>query len=226
MPNRIDAAFAARLMPLTVALFLAGALPAAAQSEPTAFQRFLGGLGLLEIPGNDRPDYRERAPLVVPPSNALIQPRSSDDIAKYNPEWPRDHDAQQRKAADSEAERKADEDFYSGRALSPAELSRGRISRDEAARRAANSSVPEPAISAQKPLSPSQLGFKGWGSKQEERVVFTGEPERRSLTDPPPGLRTPSQDAPYGVVSNKSTAPKTSTLYDRVTSPNDPVNRQ
>ncbi|MEX0590134.1 MAG: hypothetical protein WD207_03510 [Xanthobacteraceae bacterium] len=226
MPNRVDSAFAARLLPLAIALLLAGAAPAAAQNEPTAFHKFLGGLGLLEIPSDNRPDYRERAPLVVPPSNALIQPRNSDDITKYNPDWPLDHNNRPRKAADSEAERKADDDFYSGRALSPAELSRGRISREEAARRAATTSVPEPAIKAQQPLSPSQLGFKGWGSKQEEKVVFSGEPERRSLTDPPTGLRTPSQDAPYGVLSNKAAPAKASTLYDRVTSPNDPVNRQ
>jgi hypothetical protein len=74
---------------------------------------------------------------------------------------------------------------------------------------------------AQKALSPTQLGFKGWGSlnKTEERVVFTGEPERRALTDPPPGLRTPSQDAPYGVVADRPKAAKASTLYDRVEPP-------
>jgi hypothetical protein len=46
------------------------------------------------------------------------------------------------------------------------------------------------------------------------------------LTDPPQGLRPPSQDAPYGVVSNKPGAVKPSNLSDRMTGQADPANRQ
>jgi hypothetical protein len=202
--------------PLAVALSAAIAVPAAAQ-EPTALQKFLGSIGLLEIPG-DPIVYRERAPLVVPPSPGLVPPRSAEDISKYNPDWPVDHEIRRRGApVDPEVARKADEDFYSGRALLPGELSGGRISREEAARRAATKGSVEPVESAQRPLTPTQLGFKGWNIKQkDEQVVFTGEPERRSLTEPPPGLRTPSRDAPYGIVSNKPSGTAASTLYDRV----------
>jgi len=38
----------------------------------------------------------------------------------------------------------------------------------------------------------------GWFDK-EEYANFTGEPVRRSLTDPPAGYRVPSPDQPYGL---------------------------
>src|SRR5262249_27232803 len=66
-------------------------------------------------------------------------------------------------------------------------------------------------------LSPSQLGFLGWGKK--DTVSFAGEPERQLLTEPPPGYRTPSPNAPYGVVEEKSKYGKTS-VFDRLDDPN------
>lgn len=219
MPNRFQSLTAARLLPLAAALLFVSAVPAAAQSEPTMMQKIFGAIGLLELP-EEGIDYRERAPLVVPPSPALIQPRSPDDIAKVNPDWPLDVDRQPKKKGDIEEERVSEENFRSGRALSPAEL-RGNVKKATGSRKSTDKphgpGVPD-VDTAQKALSPTQLGFKGWGSinKTEERVVFTGEPDRRSLTDPPPGLRTPSQDAPYGVVADRPKAAKASTLYDRV----------
>lgn len=228
MPNRFASKFALRAAPIAAALILAAAAPApaAAQEGPTALQKLFGKLGLLEIPDENPPEYRERAPLVVPPTTALIPPREPGEISTYNPDWPRDHDTRRRNAVDPEVARKADEDFYSGRALMPSELSRGRISREEAARRDATKPAPETVGSSQRALSPSQLGFTGWGNKKEETVVFTGEPARTSLTQPPPGLYTPSKDAPYGVVSSKPAPVKASTLYDRVSGSDDPANRK
>jgi hypothetical protein len=54
------------------------------------------------------------------------------------------------------------------------------------------------------PMSPAQLGspanpFAGLFAKKEEYTTFTNEPARNSLTDPPPGYRTPSPTQPYGV---------------------------
>ncbi|MCC6948097.1 MAG: hypothetical protein IT539_10065 [Bradyrhizobiaceae bacterium] len=211
MPNRDSFFVAPRLLACAAALLVAVALPAAAQ-EPTPLQKFLGKIGVLDIP-EDPIDYRERAPLVVPPSSALVQPRSAEDITKINPDWPLDHDSRQRTAAAIEADRRTDEQFYSGRPLLPDEV-RGRgpgISRDEQARRNAiarrpeNISPGEERGAGRDRYSPAQLGFKGWNNKQEESVVFSGEPERRYLTDPPPGLLTPSRDAPYGVVTKRAT---------------------
>lgn len=187
-----------RLLPLAAILLMLGASPAAAQQDPSAMDRFLDAIGLIELP-KDRINYRERAPLVVPPSQALVPPRSADDMRAVNPDWPVDHDARHRTAnKKSEDERYTDPRFYEGQRLSPDEMRRGTSLRPARSPDAIRSETYD-----FNRLLPSQLGFKGWGSKKEEQTVFTGEPERRLLTEPPPGLRTPSTDAPYGVVSTK-----------------------
>lgn len=179
-------------------------------------QKLFGALGLLSLP-QESINYRERAPLVVPPSPVLIQPRSADEIARNNPDWPVDHDRRSRKV-DEEAQKNSDEEFYSHRALTPAELNRGRISRQEAARRPQAETAGSEYAAGRERHSPDQLGFKGWGNKKEETVVFTGEPDRVLLTEPPPGLRTPSSNAPYGIVTTK-VKPKKLTVDDRGTDP-------
>jgi hypothetical protein len=62
-------------------------------------------------------------------------------------------------------------------------------------------------------MSPAELGTQGifkplWGNK-EEYSTFTSEPARSSLTEPPPGYRTPSPNQPYGVGKQKWTPTKT-----------------
>jgi hypothetical protein len=227
MPNRIDTALCA----CALALALVSAAPASAQSGPTPLQKFLGSIGILEIP-RDEPDYRERAPLVVPPSSALIPPRNPGDIAVNNPDWPVDHDSRSRRAAEIADEQRSDEEFYSGRPLRPNELNRpAKLSKQEQEKRDAYARRPEAQTAGdeyaarQEVYSPSKLGFK-WGSKKEETVVFTGEPERRLLTEPPPGLRTPSSEAPYGIVTAAPGPPKPTSFYDRTASPDDPNARR
>lgn len=209
--------FARRVLVLACAAVVAGAAPAAAQEQgPSVLQKILGNIGILDLP-KDPIEYRERPPLVVPPSSALIPPQSVDDIAERNPDWPVDHDARRNAPltpAQRRAARQADDDFYGGRALLPKQLGASGPTRPS------TGAVPEPVESAQRPLSPAQLGFKGWKNvdgKEKDVVVFTGEPERQVLTDPPPGLRTPSTEAPYGVVTSTPAGPKASNLYDRVT---------
>lgn len=225
MANRFDSALAASV----IVAALATTAPASAQSEPTALQKFLGSIGMLDIP-REQPEYRERAPLVVPPSSALVAPRSSGDIQANNPDWPVDHDSFKGKRASEIAdEKRTDEEFYSGRSLRPDELNRPKkLSRQDQARRDAAAKRPEAETAGdeyaagRERYTPSKLGFKGWGAKKEETVVFTGEPERRTLTDPPPGLRTPSSDAPYGIVTATPGPPKPASFWDRTSSPDDP----
>lgn len=200
MSNRHNRTGVCLALPLAIVFIAAIANPASAQ-EPTAMQKFLDAIGVIEIP-KDPIVYRERAPLVVPPSPGLIPPRSAEDISKYNPDWPVDHDNRRAKSGDADAHLKTEDSFYSGLPLSPAELNRGRISRAAASRQRVPD-VPGPENHDTNRLTPSQLGFKGWNAKKDEKVVFTGEPERRYLTEPPPGLRTPSFDAPYGIVTER-----------------------
>ena len=224
MANRSVSTNTARWLPLAAALVVASALPAAAQ-EPTGMQKLFGALGLIQLPPEEEINYRERAPLVVPPSPALIQPRSADDIARNNPDWPVDHDRRSKKV-DAEAQKQADEEFYSTMPLGPDKLSRNRMSkqdwarRDSAARKSDADTAGQQLSEGRERLGPDGLGFKGWGSKQEEKVVFAGEPQRQLLTEPPPGLRTPSPNAPYGIVSKSG--PK-KTITDRSASPDDPA---
>jgi hypothetical protein len=222
MSNRIFFVSCRRLAPLAAFFLFAGLAPATAQQEePTALQYFLGKLGLLEIP-DDPIEYRERAPLVVPPSNALIQPHSPDDVRGINPDWPVDQDDPRRRKKDAEAVRKSDEQFYSGRALRPDELRARTKTKPERTGMTAG----EELAAGRETYRPDQLGFKGWGKASDKPVIFSGEPERRTLTDPPPGYLTPSPNAPYGVVEKKGPDFKPTTLYDRVASPDDPGKRE
>jgi hypothetical protein len=228
MPIPVLSPRISRLSPLAAALLLACAVPAAAQTanEPTGLQQFLGKIGLLDIPEGPGIDYRERAPLVVPPSTELIPPRGLEDVKKINPDWPNDADLELRRAAAAENRKTVEEQrgaFYSGARLTPEEMKRGTLSKREATKRQSEYTTAGEELTAGKDrYSPEQLGFKGWFSKDPEKAVaFTGEPERKSLTDPPSGYRTPSSNAPYGVVESKKEDWKAPTLFDRTGSPDD-----
>jgi hypothetical protein len=206
------------LLPLAAALLFAGVPAASAQDEPTAVQRFLGTLGILEIPDENAPDYRERAPLVVPPAQAETQlppPRNPEDAARQVPDWPVDQDIQRRKAAAKEKRVSSsvrDEDFFTGRLLSRDQLNRG-TARTGTGGAASNTAGAELAAGRER-YSPSQLGFKGWFNR-DKPVVFTEEPERARLTDPPSGYRTPSASAPYGIVETKQKN-RLGSVFDRL----------
>lgn len=159
-------------------------------------RQFLGGLGLRGDNGSQI-DYHERSPLVVPPTRTLPPPQSAATSVDNNPAWPKDRDVARRKPtkkAAAAAVPSVEEDM---RMLRPNELQGNRpAGRGNAGEPAAN---PDGTRAGQ--LSPSQLGFNGFGSvfNRDGKVVqFTGEPPRASLTEPPAGLRTPSSKYPYG----------------------------
>jgi type IV secretory pathway VirB10-like protein len=152
-------------------------------------------------------DYRERAPLVVPPSMNLVPPQQ----AKVdNPAWPKDADVQERKKRKEAAKRAPRRSFEEeGKPLTPAELERGRA----AGGGRVTSAEPRDAESeGARPLRPNELGTKGslWdmfkGKPKEETAVFKGEPARANLTDPPPGYMTPSPSHPYGITASRQVA--------------------
>ena len=57
-------------------------------------------------------------------------------------------------------------------------------------------------------LSPSQLGFNGFGNvfggNKTETAPFTGEPPRDSLIQPPSGYQTPSPNFAFGTGPKES----------------------
>jgi hypothetical protein len=203
------------LVPLAVAALFAGVPAAPAQEEPSALQGVLGKLGILEIPSNDAPEYRERPPLVVPPAVQLPAPRNPEDVAKQFPEWPKDADVvRRRKAATTKVSPSSvrDTDFFSGRLLSRSELNRG-TKKDADTGISSNTAGAELAAGKER-YSPYELGFKGWFVK-EKPVVFTEEPVRQRLTEPPGGYRTPSANAPYGIVESKQNN-RIGSVFDRL----------
>jgi hypothetical protein len=188
------------------------------------FRGIARGLGL-QSGADPTIDYRERSPLVVPPSRNLPPPESgsTDKI----PAWPVDPDATRRSAAAAKRKdpstRNYDPDVEE-RSLRPSELNGPAT----AASRQAAAKQARPGSGNANPdgenESPSQLGFKGglfsWtglgfgGQKKDEDVgSFTSEPARSSLTAPPPGYQTPSASQPYGAARR----------IDRTVKPLDPA---
>jgi type IV secretory pathway VirB10-like protein len=168
----------------------------------TKFMRnFLTNLGLRQ--GNEPGiDYHERSPLVVPPTRDLPKPEISGG-ATANPAWPKDPDVQRQKKVKRERKGTTQAEQEDMRQLRPDELAAQRSR--TASTSAASGPVPNPDATRASQMSPNQLGFtgfnwswKGFWDKEGTSVPFVKEPERTTLTDPPPGLRTPSPKYQYG----------------------------
>ena len=167
-------------------------------------------------------EYRERAPLVLPPSNNLPKPQEESTATK-NPAWPNDPDVKRRKQ-EAAAEKARLKGGYSAeeqaRALRPSEL-------DQVGRKTSDGSTPvaagKTAEDSARPISPSELGaknvfsslFSSFGSSKTETAPFTGEPPRTSMTAPPMGYQTPSPNQPYGLGPKKDNY-RAPTLESRV----------
>ena len=150
-------------------------------------------------------DYRERSPLVVPPRIDLPPPETVKGEIK-DPNWPKDPDEARRKAAIAARKKEKKDPMKDARPLTPAELEVGRTAPPV---RTSNEPV-QPGNSSTNPvLSPSQLGFDGrlsnlFGGNKSEEAPFKGEPDRESLTQPPPGYQTPSPNFAYGTGPKES----------------------
>ncbi len=184
---------------------IAAATPATAgddQAPDTKFlQSLLEGIGLQS--GREKGiDYRERSPLVIPPSNTLLPPET--DAATKNPNWPVDPDVKRQKEIRA-AERNrpagaSSEQFLNDmKPVPPDQMDKGP---HQGSARNVGGVDPDQVLH---PLSPSELGIKkgllgGMFSKSDDAksARFTGEPARTSLTDPPAGYQTPSPNEVYG----------------------------
>jgi hypothetical protein len=166
----------------------------------------------------EKPEFRERAPLVVPPSRNLPQPQSAASVSR-NPAWPNDPDVRRRNESVSTPAQKArlrgaaEAMVEEGRALRPNELNRA--------------GGPPPATGigpgpeeGSRPLRPNELGSKGFwdlftSKSGAETAEFTNEPARNSLTAPPVGYQTPSSAHAYGLGVQRAEPAKPSNLWDR-----------
>ena len=170
------------------------------------FRSLLQGLGLQR--GDTGINYRERSPLVVPPSRNLPPP-ATGPIVEKNPAWPKDPDIKARKEAKAEraAPRKyGDNVMESIRPLRPDELRPS----GKPGRNAGTNSADNRVTDYSAPMKPSELGYKGGVfsslfkfNNEGEYGTFTGEAPRTSLIEPPAGYRTPSPTQPYGTGKEK-----------------------
>ena len=192
--------------------FLAVSVPANAQEEEDngydiqIIRRVLSAVGLRD----DKPpiDYRERSPLVVPPSTSLPPPMSGNVAA---PNWPVDPEIKEqrmRNAASKVPGATGDPVVDDGKPLPPSELAKGRAKRG-----VAPGPITEfPNVSQKELGSPNVFSFFSkaisGGSEKEESKTFTQEPPRASLLEPPPGYQTPASTYAYGTgkKDNKPTA--------------------
>jgi hypothetical protein len=189
------------------------AMAADDEDDETFEEKFMKGLL-----GQDKPviDYRERSPLVVPPTSTLPAPEAATQ-AVANPAWPKDADTRLKKKNRADPYQVNKYRDYSGRPLLPNEVN-GQPGPGE---RAATDSRKNTENASGRALSPYELGEKGnvfgsiFSSKDRtESAVFLGEPTRGSLTDPPRGYLTPSPNYPYGLSPSKE-APKPTSVEDR-----------
>ncbi len=187
------------------------------------FRNFMHELGF-RADGGAGIDYRERAPLVVPPSRDLPPPQTEGPAAK-NPAWPKDPDVTRRRNAAAAAEkaklRSSNDLIEESRPLRPDELDKGRGSGTANGKSQTGRTTEETA----RPLSPAELGqnktllegmFSSMGPQRAESAPFAGEPPRTSMTAPPPGYQTPSPNYPYGIDPNRQAPGKAQTLEERL----------
>jgi hypothetical protein len=158
-------------------------------------------------------EYRERSPLVIPPSRNLPPPEQAG--TGRDAAWPVDPDVKRKKdAAAKRKERKGYDPDYEGRNLTPSELNPAGVNRS-----AGRPGTPDSIGSEGRSLQPSELGYFGGlfssfgGGSKDDVATFDREPPRNSLTAPPSGYQTPSAAQPYGLTKkdNKLTV----TPYDK-----------
>ena len=196
---------------VALAMTAFAAAPARAQEEEDTFEqkmidKVMTAIGLSR--GNEAGiDYRERSPLVIPPSaggaiNAApvdtLPPPQTDKIT--DPNWPVDPEVKEaralaasRKKSDGRTSSQIMDD--NARPLLRSELEKGRSNRKQ--------NNPNSGEDGMQPSSWSSLGYKGgifgnmFKSDSETPTSFTGEPPRADLTAPPTGYQTPSPAQPY-----------------------------
>jgi hypothetical protein len=169
---------------LSLAVFSSTA-PARAQApeDTNMFNSVLGFVGMQFDKEQESIDYRARAPIVVPPRTDLPPPKQ----AVRDPAWPKDSDVMEERRAAMDSHRPAPQVTPNTRVeMSQAELQQGRGPMpsdgppDECQ---ASAGTPICLYAPWKALKTMVTGF------HSDTIQPGPEPERRYLTEPPPGYR-------------------------------------
>lgn len=153
---------------LAALLTCAGSAWAADEEDPPFIEGVFSALG---IKPQSSIDYRERSPLVVPPTRDMPPPVAD----KKHSAWPADLSA--KRTTDTRT-RKVEwtKDNYS------------------------ESKVAEPSNLTKIFSNGVGSAFSSFSrSGSDEVATFKSEPRRTTLTSPPAGYQTPSRAAPYGI---------------------------
>lgn len=191
-----------KILDLARAGALAGAAalaaPGGAVAQEGIFMKdFLGSIGIIP---QEKPaiEYRERAPLVLPPRVDLREPADPKAVAAANPQWPNDPDvaAARRREADArtpvtQTERRR---LEHNPTLSIHEIRQGRRPGAE---------VPDTPVVRRGDnvrdghwVHPDML--RAQGRIDDSTKLSAAEPDRQSLTEPPTGLRKPTMKVKAG----------------------------
>ncbi|BCJ91662.1 hypothetical protein IZ6_23970 [Terrihabitans soli] len=178
-------------------------LSMAAPAHAQTFRELMEDIGLQDRK-QEKMDFSERAPLVLPPSTdaaALPPPEDGAALATVNPNWPNDPDVQAA-LEEEEKEKIPERQRRKYKENQANEIYKFQRQEREAGRvAAANPREYDTNFDRNKVLTPEQLKEV---QKREAEMAKTGapvaaiEPERKRLTDPPPGYRTPSAEQAYG----------------------------
>ena len=183
-------------------MLLAGGLllattPAFAQ-EGMLFKNLIEGSGLF---GSSKADieYKQRAPLVVPPSSSLPKPQEAG--AHRSAAWPDDPDVARRRAErDSSNILYQNTESYRANTrplMSQEELRRGRV----AGRANGPDGIVADHNNYNNQIQPIRVG-REMAARQsqtdEANLAYGSEPARRYLHEPPTGYRRPAATAALG----------------------------
>jgi hypothetical protein len=171
--------------------------PAFAQ-EGMLFKNLVEGMGLF---GRDKADieYKQRAPLVVPPSSSLPKPQEAG--ASRSAAWPDDPDVARRRA-DRDSSHIVFQNTESYRAntkplLSQEELRRGRVT----GRTNGPAGIVEEHNTGNNQIGPIRVG-REMAARQAQvdtsNLEYGTEPRRQYLHEPPTGYRRPAGTAALG----------------------------
>ncbi len=168
--------------------------PVRAAEDTNVFNSFLGFFGMQADKEKESIDYRARAPLVVPPKTDLPPPQAS--AAHRTPDWPIDPDVEARRKAQADSHRPAPQITPNTRVeMSKTELLEGRSDQPPAEDPKGNGCGAFGGASGCGGSAWQYVTEKLGIAKEtaDDKVVYTGkEPDRKYLTEPPPGYRAPT----------------------------------
>lgn len=181
-PRHLGLAATSLLVPaiVTVSVLVTPA-PVRAEEPTNPLTSMFGLFDAKPGTSEDAIDYRPRAPLVVPPTRDLPEPKQ----AVRDPAWPKDKDAEARRRAAIDARRPAPKASAATESEAPQQDVQ------------ANATPAQPdeqergcLLNATGPQSCFNILQTVFGGESSKEAKPGGEPPRKLLIEPPPGYRT------------------------------------